>query len=63
MSVATPEVRDPVPSDAPPFKKLTVWPSVVIDPVDDGLSVAVRTTCCPKVLVVGLAVSASVVAT
>ncbi len=47
LSVATPAETDPVPIDVPPSLNVTVPPGVRL-PTSDGISVAVRTTCCPN---------------
>jgi len=54
LSVATPPETDPVPIDVPPSLNVTVPPGVRL-PTRDGISVAVRTICCPNVGVVVLA--------
>jgi hypothetical protein len=54
LSVATPLDTDPVPIDTPASLNVTVPPGVRL-PTSDGISVAVRTTCCPNAGVVVLA--------
>jgi hypothetical protein len=59
-SVATPLVIVLVPSAVEPFMKVTV-PVGEVDPAVVGETVAVKVTLCPKIEVVGAAVSAVVV--
>jgi hypothetical protein len=62
LSVAIPLESVPVPRVVPPFRKvmlpLGLWPWAAL-----GVTVAVKTTCSPELLLLGFAFKESVVAT